>query len=841
MKIKKCLSCLATLFTAFAVGLGLFTNYSVKPTKVEAEQHTTNYDPYTYTGNYYNSINFDATGGMNGALRTSLTTLIKPAGFYTYSGTGDEKLATQLQYADEDPTNSNNMVYFYTRDSVTKNAASSWNREHVWCQSLSNNNWGTSEGGTDILHIRPTYNSANSTRNNHPYGNTTSGIAKYYEGMLYGYLEGDTFEPLDSVKGDVARIIMYMWVTYTGYKSYNALNILSVFESYDTLLSWHTSDRPDVLEGNRNNYTESSKQKNRNPFVDHPELAWKIFGDQASTNVKNACMAAYPANGGGNNPITPTGVELNRDSANLVVGNTLQLTASLQPNGATGSVTWSSNNTSVATVSNTGLVTAVSAGNAIITARISENITATCSITVTSSGGNEQQTGTLFTADLTAEKNVTTGYSITSGSVSLKSDKGYYQDGGTAGTSLNYFKVTKASPLFNSQPGQITFTAHLGAGSTKDPLENNVEVCFVDSNGNDIESTRVILTSSINNDETEYSVTVPYNANAYGVKLSHLKATGHNIRYYSFSLSVSDETPTINSYFSNVEQLKTIVGQETTDNNPVSNNSTITFSELNLENGVQYTSPFNFDDGFSTITFGGGGNDGKYYNTGTAIRTYGNGYFTIASSKTITQITLTWYSTDKPNADDVVDTGSYDSSTSIWTGSASSVRFTRPSGSGHWKLQSATVTTVGGSTVVNNVAMRFGVSIPVNDWNAINNNWSITDYGVMFVRKNTLNNTYGVSTVAEAYQASRNLAVIHRGSGETPAQRNIDYVFSARLNITSTNNYSVVFVAAPFIVAGGSYYFLTQIEYSVNTLAAYCLTNGGSSLSNAALNVLAGN
>ena len=90
---------------------------------------------------------------------------------------------------------------------------------------------------------------------------------------------------------------MYVWTTYTGYQGYGPINILNVFQSYDTLLKWHTSDIPDVLEGNRNNYAEKSIQKNRNPFVDHPELAWKIFGDKASSSVKNACMAKYPGDG----------------------------------------------------------------------------------------------------------------------------------------------------------------------------------------------------------------------------------------------------------------------------------------------------------------------------------------------------------------------------------------------------------------------------------------------------------------------------------------------------------------------------------------------------------------
>ncbi len=387
----------AIISSAFALSLGLAISHNVTPTKLEAEQHLDNYDPYYYDGTYYDSLHMEnLNDGMNGSLRTALTAKIKPAGFYTYGSTGETHLATQLQYADEDPENPSNMIYLYTRNSVKKNAASSWNREHVWCQSLSgtdndHRNWGTTEGGTDILHLRPTYPDVNSTRNNHPYGETTKGTPKYYNNMLFGYLQGDIFEPIDATKGDVARIIMYLWVTYTGYTksgggTYYPLNILRVIDSYDTLIKWHTEDKPDVLEGNRNNYCQTSKQKNRNPFVDHPELAWRIFGDapNLSSSVKQACMNAYPLNGG--EQIDPTGIRLNKNTASVEAGKTLQLNATLEPSGATGSVTWSSNNTSVATVSG-GLVTAKTTGVATITATVA-SYSASCTITVTEAVNN---------------------------------------------------------------------------------------------------------------------------------------------------------------------------------------------------------------------------------------------------------------------------------------------------------------------------------------------------------------------------------------------------------------------------------------------------------------------
>ena len=386
MKTKKNLFKLAILTSVLSLGIGVAAfkgNDSLS--KAKAEQFLDDYDPYIYNGSYYDDIDFDDEEGMDGDLRKAITSLIKPKGFYTYGSQGEEHLATQLQYADEDPNNSNNMIYFYTRDSVKKNSASTWNREHVWCQSLSNGNWGDTQGGTDVLHLRPTYNSVNSSRGNKPYGDNNKSGANYYDGMLYGYSSGSAyFEPIDQVKGDVARIVMYVWTTYTGWSGYSSLDILKVFQNYDLLLSWHTMDRPDALEGNRNNYAQASKQKNRNPFVDHPELAWKIFGDKVSTSVKNACIQAYPSNGG--DPIDPTGITLNKSIAFVQVGKTVKINASLQPSGATGDVSWSSSNTSIATVNNNGIVTGVSLGSAVITARCGE-FSASCTVTV-ESGAN---------------------------------------------------------------------------------------------------------------------------------------------------------------------------------------------------------------------------------------------------------------------------------------------------------------------------------------------------------------------------------------------------------------------------------------------------------------------
>lgn len=307
---KKTLKIIA-LLSAFAFACCLAVrNVNKNVEKVEAVQCIDNFDDYYYTGTYYDNTDLTGTYGLNGTLRTALTSLIHPTSWYTYGSSGTNHLSTQLQYADEDPNNSSNMIYLYTRDSVKKNAASSWNREHVWPQSLSGknssggDNWGTTEAGADLLHIRPTYNKTNEIRGNDKYGDNNKSNPIYYNNMLYGYTgSGSYFEPLDSVKGDVARIIMYVWTAYKSHYS-NLPNITNVFQSYDVLLQWHTLDKPDVMEGKRNDYSQTSVQKNRNPFVDHPEFAWQIFGDSASSSVKTACIDAYP--GDGTPPVTKT-------------------------------------------------------------------------------------------------------------------------------------------------------------------------------------------------------------------------------------------------------------------------------------------------------------------------------------------------------------------------------------------------------------------------------------------------------------------------------------------------------------------------------------------------------
>lgn len=80
-----------------------------------------------------------------------------------------------------------------------------------------------------------------------------------------------------------------------------------------------------------------------------------------------------------------TDITISQSTADMLIGNTLQLTATVSPDNATNpSVAWSSSNPVIATVNDTGLVTAKNAGTAIITASTLDgtDLNATCQLTV---------------------------------------------------------------------------------------------------------------------------------------------------------------------------------------------------------------------------------------------------------------------------------------------------------------------------------------------------------------------------------------------------------------------------------------------------------------------------
>ena len=175
-----------------------------------------------------------------------------------------------LAESDRDPNNTNNLILVYRGTSVSSawDSGVTWNREHVWPQSLLGVSVSNSSinVGSDLQNLKPANPSENSSRGNKFFANATTTVS---------------YCPRDEVKGDIARILFYMVVMYespgldlelvdTNPSTYQ-MAMLSV------LLQWHVMDPPDDFERNRNEVI-FSYQNNRNPFIDYPDFVRLIYG-----------------------------------------------------------------------------------------------------------------------------------------------------------------------------------------------------------------------------------------------------------------------------------------------------------------------------------------------------------------------------------------------------------------------------------------------------------------------------------------------------------------------------------------------------------------------------------
>lgn len=275
----------------------------LSPIQADAAVGSYDTDPLTY----YEDITAASGVELLGELHDLLATTHR-----TYTTYADCK--NPVYVANTDSDYNGEVTEFYSQTSIDASwgggKQGTWNREHVWCKSLSNDVWNESYGGSDMHHIRPVESGLNSARNNSPYGEVSSSAkALYYEDAnnnpvaLGGHKENDVFEPLDNVKGDVARIIFYLYTHYNDYsnvggttngsgRKFGDLDFSFIVDgseeqAIETLLAWNELDPVSQQEEDRNEAV-ASYQGNRNPFIDHPEYADYIWGD-ASPSPSFSC------------------------------------------------------------------------------------------------------------------------------------------------------------------------------------------------------------------------------------------------------------------------------------------------------------------------------------------------------------------------------------------------------------------------------------------------------------------------------------------------------------------------------------------------------------------------
>ncbi|MCH5180106.1 MAG: endonuclease [Erysipelotrichales bacterium] len=340
--------------------------------------------------NYYTTT-YDVTGKKGDDLFNSLKELTTATHEYKTSY-GDLKEMTIL--SDRDPSINENIILFYSRESISGvwDGGTTWNREHVWPKSLSDDLYSSvtdssRNAGTDLHHIRPVASSLNSTRSNTKYGELKDFLGDKSE-LIYNnegtgnyYIGNIVFEPRDDIKGDIARILMYLYTRYYDTEKLKFENVITTkFDTpeaaWDIILKWNEIDPVDYLEVQRNE--EVAKiQGNRNPYIDHPEFINMIHNSNYSG--KGALLDKDLSE-----EIPITSVSVSPASSTLKIAQTLNLTATILPNNATDKwISWSSSNAQVAKVDYKGKVTALKAGSAIITAKAGD-YSATSKITVES-------------------------------------------------------------------------------------------------------------------------------------------------------------------------------------------------------------------------------------------------------------------------------------------------------------------------------------------------------------------------------------------------------------------------------------------------------------------------
>ncbi len=268
---------------------------------------TISFSVFTQIPTYYNDVNFNQTGiALKNALaikiiNTHITNLSYTPGVWD-----------ALKQTDLDPADPSKVLLIYgwndsdsditndrSRDKDQNGGGSGvWNREHTYPKSLGNPNLGTTGVGADAHNLRPCDAQRNSSRSNRKFENGSGNSGATAAGNWY---------PGDEWKGDVARMIMYMYLRYGSQTLPSGVAVGSSVPSDSNMLTlfleWNAEDPVSDLEIQRNPILQGL-QGNRNPFIDNPAFATQIWGGPQAEDLFG--------NGNGNNdiqaPTIPSGL-----------------------------------------------------------------------------------------------------------------------------------------------------------------------------------------------------------------------------------------------------------------------------------------------------------------------------------------------------------------------------------------------------------------------------------------------------------------------------------------------------------------------------------------------------
>jgi len=234
---------------------------------------------------------YSAAEGKSGdALRTALQSIVTAGSIdLGYSGLWTAYATTDLNASGKIWDMYSNCVFTLSANQCGNYAkeCDCYNREHTTPQSWFNS---AAPMVSDLYNVFPTDGKVNGIRSNYPFGEvqtattTTGNGSKLGSSALPNYA-GTVFEPIDVYKGDLARTFFYMATRYASvcqnwtagasdlYGSNSGLSAYGVA----LFLKWMRQDAVSTKETNRNDAVHKV-QRNRNPFVDYPELAEYIWG-----------------------------------------------------------------------------------------------------------------------------------------------------------------------------------------------------------------------------------------------------------------------------------------------------------------------------------------------------------------------------------------------------------------------------------------------------------------------------------------------------------------------------------------------------------------------------------
>ena len=259
------------------VDLNLSGDSDIVAEKVEPGKNSIpnlNYQPLSKE-EYYKDIDTTATGNtLLNSLRKHISTMTK---------TSYEQAKYMLQYTDEHLEKPGYVYGMYDGDSIlgTWSAGSTWNREHVWpCAKMAledqvRPNASTKNHTSDLHNLRAACPTVNEYHGDKYYGSTNTSTTMFpnVTSEINGKhaFEGD-------FRGDVARIMFYMYTRYDGLEltdniesgSTTSMGKLSLF------IEWNQLDPVDDFEIQRNDRIYCY-QGNRNPFIDYPNLVNNLF------------------------------------------------------------------------------------------------------------------------------------------------------------------------------------------------------------------------------------------------------------------------------------------------------------------------------------------------------------------------------------------------------------------------------------------------------------------------------------------------------------------------------------------------------------------------------------